>query len=40
MGQGINLAEMREGPRVGPVRIGQLGRWQDRPKVAKVAEKF
>ena len=36
--QGINTSDVKEGPKVGPVRAGQLGRLKGRPKVAKVAE--
>ena len=38
MVQGINISEIREGSWAGPVRTGQLGKLQDRPKVAKIDE--
>ena len=38
--QGINTAEIRERFRASSGRTGELGRLQDRPKVAKVTEKL
>ena len=38
--QGLDSPEIKVGPSIGPVRTGKLGRLQDRPKLAKVAEKF
>ena len=35
----MNTVDVKEEPKLGPVRTDQLGRLHDRPKVAKVAEK-